>query len=283
MKTHYGILFPQFWGGKTGREIAKIGGVHAQVVGLYLTSNEHANMIGLYPVSVPVIRSGIRTLDESQIVSALAALDQAGFARYDLVTEVVWVIEMARVRLGLDRGKVMSVEDKRLGTVAALYERVIPNPFLSPFFAKYRQILHLPRRRRYEGALEAPSMPLMSHSGGPASPETASVTGSGSTTAAVRHQEDQEQRFARFPQVVEKSVPEPTSIADIRSHLKAACYALLASGEPDFADGSQHQHSSLCDALKYVAARDLRCFDYTATDIHNIVDGVLGLRARRLA
>ena len=43
----YATVAPQFWLGKTGRELRKKG-AEAQVVSFYLMTSPHANMLGLY-------------------------------------------------------------------------------------------------------------------------------------------------------------------------------------------------------------------------------------------
>lgn len=43
----YGKVSPQFWIGKTGKALRNAGS-EAQLVSLYLLTNPHANMIGLY-------------------------------------------------------------------------------------------------------------------------------------------------------------------------------------------------------------------------------------------
>ncbi len=43
----YGKVSPQFWIGRTGKSL-RSAGAEAQLVSLYLLTNPHANMIGLY-------------------------------------------------------------------------------------------------------------------------------------------------------------------------------------------------------------------------------------------
>lgn len=148
--AHYGILLPGFWGGDTGQKIAEMGGKAAQLLAVYLTANPDANMIGLYPIELVVIRARIRSLTGPEIVKAFSVLHAAEFADYDDATKVVWVREMAKFRLGtaggpLDRG------DKRVKGANNLYKAIKPNPFLRPFFERYSTDLHITRCRDFEG------------------------------------------------------------------------------------------------------------------------------------
>src|SRR4051812_31066031 len=103
MREQYGVLFPRFWEGTTGRHIQEKGR-DAVILAAYLASCRHANMIGLYELplifidrELPVLRSRL------YVLQAFQALQEAEYATFDMGTEHVWVKEMARVRLGLDR------------------------------------------------------------------------------------------------------------------------------------------------------------------------------------
>lgn len=159
----YGILLPDYWDGETGRDIGDVGGPNAQLVGLYFTANKDATMIGLYPAPLAIVQSRIRTLGTPELERAIAALGVAGFADYDLGTEHVWVREMAKFRLGLYKGPIKKKDNRSDGAIK-LFDRLIPNPFIQPFYRRYRTDLHLPKPKpfkgewkRLPGALEAPS------------------------------------------------------------------------------------------------------------------------------
>ena len=72
-------------------------------------------------------------------------------------------------------------------------------------------------------------------------------------------------------------------LVEVRSHLKAACHSLLESNDSQYQPDNPHQLFNLSDALKRIAARDLRVDDYDGREIAKIVDAVLGARARRSA
>lgn len=265
--SHYGMLFPEFWGGETGRRIAVEGGAAAQVVALYLTANRSATMIGLYPISVAVIQADIRSLSTDQIVGALGVLQRTDFARYDEPTEVIWVLEMARIRLQLAIGESLKDGDRRVTTVQRLYDRCLPNPFLGPFHEKYRKNLRLGKRRKFDGAwkplLASVHAPLHGASDGasyaPTSPVTGTVTEAGTgIRGQENHQEDQD--------------PASLRVADVRRHLLAAGHSYIEASP--FSD-----ELDLREELKSTAAR--LGVTYSSSDLQPIVDELLQTRQRR--
>ncbi len=181
--SHYGILLPSFWDGETGPAIARAGGSDAQLVALYLMSNTHANMIGLYRAKLDIIRVQIGSLSAKALERGLAACREADFADYDMETEHVWVHEMAKFRLGLHK-KPIDRKDNRATAAQRLYEKLTPNPFLGPFFKRYRRDLHIPKARGYKGPAKLLGSPLPSPFEAPSKPVTDN---------SKQDQEDQEQ------------------------------------------------------------------------------------------
>jgi hypothetical protein len=150
MSSYYGLLFPEYWDGPSGKLIQKLGGVNATLLGAYLMANRRANMIGLYRLPLDEIRLPMK---ESRLVAAFSVLSDPTirFAEYDLGTEFVWVREMARIRMGLrNRSDVLNPSDNRVDGINKLYQQVDDNPFLGAFFERYRKTLHLKKQRTCE-------------------------------------------------------------------------------------------------------------------------------------
>lgn len=163
----FGTVKPTFWNGPSGRAIREAG-ADVQLVALYLLTNPHANMIGLYYLPMVFARKEL-PLAMPQILKSMQALDALGFASYDTTAEVVWVREMAKFQLGDE----LKLEDRRVKGIATLYWDVPPNRFLGEFFDRYAEPFHLPRRREFlspqegavTGAVTAPtSVPSPSQS-----------------------------------------------------------------------------------------------------------------------
>jgi len=135
----YARVIPTYWTGDTGKEIRDLG-IEAQLLGLYLMTNPHANMFGLYYLPLPFIvhETG---LSAKKVGLALAKLQSIGFCRYDAKAEFIWVVEMATYQIGN-----MDPEDNRLKGLRRAWEALPNNPFSGPFFEKYGSAYGLERR-----------------------------------------------------------------------------------------------------------------------------------------
>lgn len=144
--SYYGIIFPEFWTGPTGRELRQRGGKDTQLLALYLATNRHANMLGLYHLLIEDVRHetglSIRSIEKGYHVVA-----EAAFATFDAATAFVWVRQMARFRLGLKNGDALDAHDKRVIAINRLYQAMESNPFLGPFHDLNRKMLCLKKRR----------------------------------------------------------------------------------------------------------------------------------------
>jgi hypothetical protein len=137
----YATVSPQFWLGKTGRELRKEGS-EAQVVALYLMTSPHANMLGLYylPVLYLAHETGLGLEGASK---GLERSIKAGFCSYDERSEMVWVHEMA----GYQVGRSLKPGDNRCAGVRNEYGSLPENPFLAAFFDHYQSDFHMTVRR----------------------------------------------------------------------------------------------------------------------------------------
>ncbi|HBS3752219.1 TPA: DNA-binding protein [Klebsiella pneumoniae] len=137
----YATVAPQFWLGKTGRELRKKG-AEAQVVSFYLMTSPHANMLGLYylPILYIAHETGLGLEGASK---GLKSTIEAGFCSYDEDTEMVWVHEMAAYQVG----KALKPGDNRCAGVRSEYASLSENPFLSSFYERYKDDFHLNVKR----------------------------------------------------------------------------------------------------------------------------------------
>lgn len=156
----YGKVSPQFWIGETGKRLKKAG-AEAQVVGLYLMTSPHANMLGLY--YVPSIYIAHETgLGIEGASKGLQSCIEAGFCEYDEASEMVWVFEMAKYQIAAS----LDPKDKRSAGVQNEYNSLPSNPYLARFFVKYCEAFNMTKKRGTEAPgkspSEAPSKPLAS-------------------------------------------------------------------------------------------------------------------------
>ncbi|EOG8082494.1 DNA-binding protein [Citrobacter sp. CK184] len=150
----YATVAPQFWLGKTGRELRKQG-AEAQVVSFYLMTSPHANMLGLYylPILYIAHETGLGLEGASK---GLKSAIEAGFCSYDEDTEMVWVHEMAAYQVG----KALKPGDNRCAGVRNEYSSLPENPFLSSFYERYKTDFHLNFKRESRHISEGASKGL---------------------------------------------------------------------------------------------------------------------------
>lgn len=152
----YATVAPQFWLGKTGRELRKQG-AEAQVVSFYLMTSPHANMLGLY--YLPVLYIAHETgLGYEGASKGLKSTIEAGFCSYDEDTEMVWVHEMAAYQVG----KGLKPGDNRCAGVRNEYASLPENAFLSLFYERYEKDFHLNFKRESRRISEGASKGLRS-------------------------------------------------------------------------------------------------------------------------
>lgn len=146
--SNYAKVLSRFWTGATGRALR--GDPEAQVLASYLISSPHANMLGFYylPLAYIANDTGLPIEGASK---ALQRLCGEGFCRYDRDSEVVWVLEMARIQVG----EALEPKDNRVKAVIREYEALPNNLFLREFHDEYGASYHLPTARTFE----APSKP----------------------------------------------------------------------------------------------------------------------------
>ena len=137
----YSRVGPQFWIGATGKKL-RAEGQDAQVVGMYLMTSPHANMLGLYYLPVMFIAHETGMTIEGALKGLRSAI-KAGFCLYDEVSEVVWVIEMAAYQIA----PALEARDKRCIGVQNEYESLPENAFLKGFFDKYAAAFHMQKSR----------------------------------------------------------------------------------------------------------------------------------------
>jgi len=197
--SRYGVLFPEYFDGPTGREIQRLGGNNALVLGAFMMSNRLSNMIGLYRLPLATITPSVTHLKGRGILRAIGALVAADFISYDFGTEFVWVHEMARIRVGLPlKESRLKADDNRVRFINSLYKGLEDNPFLQQFFHRYAKTLHLKGERTSQlhhhmsplpSPLEAPPKPVQVQStyvGTSTSEDQDQTYGSGRSTAASR-------------------------------------------------------------------------------------------------
>jgi hypothetical protein len=152
----YAKITPQFWIGPTGKAIKQLG-IEAQLVALYLITNPHANMLGIY--YLPAIFIAHETgIPFEGVSSALLNLCELGFCSYDEPSEYVWVHEMAFYQVG----EQLKPNDNRVKGINETYESLPNLSFLKDFYDKYKEAFLLKKARENTSHFETPCKPLQS-------------------------------------------------------------------------------------------------------------------------
>ena len=90
MARKFAKIKPNFWRMKKLKDVS----VEAKLLAIYLMTNEHFQMVGIYRLHL-YFMSIETTLTEEQSLSALDELIICNFCMYDFDEEVVWVVDMA--------------------------------------------------------------------------------------------------------------------------------------------------------------------------------------------
>lgn len=152
----YSKVSPQFWIGKTGKEIRRQG-PETLIVAMYLMTCPQANMLGLF--YLPEMYIAHETgLGMEGAMKGLAGCIEAGFCAYDRDSEVVWVYEMARHQIANE----LKERDLRSKGVQNEYDSLPENPFLACFFDKYGAAFKMAQKRGNSIPIEGPSKTLRS-------------------------------------------------------------------------------------------------------------------------
>ena len=149
----YAKVAPQFWTGRTGKAL-KAAGPEAVIVGMYLMTSPHANMIGVYhcPVAYIAIDTGL-TLEGAS--KGLQRAIEADFCTFEADTEYVFVHAFAEYQIGAE----LDPKDLRCKGVAKELEKVPKGQCWQGFRARYAVPFNLPAPAVQASPLQAPSKP----------------------------------------------------------------------------------------------------------------------------
>jgi hypothetical protein len=153
----YSKVSPKFWtSSKTGKAL-RGKGTEAVIVGFYLMTSPHSNMLGLFyqPMLYMAHETGLGLEGASK---GLQAAIDVGLCKYDSAAEMVWVIEMASYQIG----EKLLVKDNRCSGIQKDYDSLPDCTFIGEFFDRYARDFHLSTRRGYQGPSEGPSKALLS-------------------------------------------------------------------------------------------------------------------------
>jgi hypothetical protein len=149
----YAKVSPQFWTGKTGKAL-KAAGHEAVIVGMYLMTSPHANMIGLYHCPLVYIAhdTGLGFEGASK---GLASAIEAGFCTFEADSDYVFVHEFAAYQIGDE----LEAKDNRVKGVANELAKIPKGQCWQGFVKRYGSAFHLPDTPKKASPSKAPPKP----------------------------------------------------------------------------------------------------------------------------
>lgn len=147
---------PTFWIGKRGSHIRQLG-IEAQHLAIYLLTNPHANMLGVYYLPLAIVAHEINLTYENTL-QALLKLSKIDYCSYDESSEYIWVHDMAFDQIGTQ----LKPNDNRVKGVNIAFNLLPDLSFLSAFYNKYSKAFYLQQNDKNNSGLEAPYKPLES-------------------------------------------------------------------------------------------------------------------------
>lgn len=148
----YGIVSPRFWTGETGKQLR--GDRDAQVLALYLMTSPHSTMTGVFhcPILYMSHETGIPFEGASK---ALARLIEGGFCEYDVPSETVFVVQMAKFQIG----ESLKPADKRVFGLRKEVDRMQKGRLKQRFLEVYAEAYCIGDLLETPSPLVAPSEP----------------------------------------------------------------------------------------------------------------------------
>ena len=132
-KNFYRSINPQFWSGKTGKALR--GNPEAQLLALYLVTNQHTTMEGVYHLPIAYICADTG-LSVEGATKGLARLYEAGFCEYFDEVEVVFVYKM----LTYQSGNLKSTDNRTIA-VRKFYDQLEESVIKQRFAEIYWELL----------------------------------------------------------------------------------------------------------------------------------------------
>jgi hypothetical protein len=206
----YGRVSPQFWMGRTGRQI-KAKGALTQLVALYLMTAPGSSMIGLFYCPASTIAHEVGCPLEGAC-KALRSLAEVGFAEYDEAHEVVWVREMAAHQIA----ETVKRADKRHYAIVKEAEKLSYSSVYAGWFERYRTPFNLPDAKPLRSPLQGACKALPSQEQ--------------EQEQEKEQDQDQDQEVSEPPKAPRGGAPVPTPAKAARKSRKATPAALPLLG-----------------------------------------------------
>ncbi|MCU0836012.1 MAG: hypothetical protein MUC77_16515 [Chromatiaceae bacterium] len=155
-----GILKSRFWIGGTGQAVLRRYGHETALVAIYLVSNPHSHMSGIYYLPLALAASELQ-MTEAEVAGHVLDLEREGFCQYDADSRVVWVCNM----LAHQVSPRWNESDNRSRSIRQHLLGLPETKLLGAFLARYGISLEGPSEGAWGGACQGgaqagPSLPV---------------------------------------------------------------------------------------------------------------------------
>jgi hypothetical protein len=137
MNGEYRKIISRFWTGNSGLTLKKHG-QQTLLLALYLMTNPHGNMYGLFYLPRVYIANDT-TIPVEQLEAVLDCLEKCAICKYDRDTENIFIAEAAHYQIGQ-----LVASDNRHKQLLKDIGWLRKMPFFEDFHERYRQDLNLP-------------------------------------------------------------------------------------------------------------------------------------------
>jgi len=138
--SSFAKLSANFWLGKQGRALRALGN-EAQALALYLSCNDHSNMLGVYRLPLDYIACDL-AMPIEKVNDLMRGLCESRFCTYDKEEEFVWVYDLARQQIG----DTLTPQDNRIAYIHQTIQTWPALSFLNDFYTAYQACFHLELR-----------------------------------------------------------------------------------------------------------------------------------------
>lgn len=134
----YAKVMTRFWSDGSGKAIRDDD--EARLLAMYLFTNEHSNMYGLYRLALPTITHELGAQwPAERILKTIETLSKHDIAHYDPTRDLVWLPAGAETQVGAS----MKPTDNKRNGIAKRLERFAQHKFWHAFAARYGDAYHL--------------------------------------------------------------------------------------------------------------------------------------------
>lgn len=133
IKSKYAQIYEHEWNGNLGRVLSDHGAM-AAIFYVYMFSNTHRNLSGLYRLPAAYVEADIG-LNKDDFEAIIAQFNNLGFVEYDWISSEIFVVDMLLTQVG----ELASEKDKRWVSVESDLAKASSEPLKQRFRSIYQK------------------------------------------------------------------------------------------------------------------------------------------------